>query len=168
MNTLYFDMDGVVADWDAGIEQLLKLPRKPPEADPDPTWGYDHWPKIRDHIHMYRNLPLVDRAGELVDLGRRLRDEKGWQLLFLTAVPRNNDMHWAFWDKFLWCQDYFPDIPVHFGPFSDTKWQHCQAGDILIDDRRTNIDSWNDAGGQGFYVKSGQIAPAIEFLQGLL
>ena len=168
MTTLFFDMDGVVADWDAHIEHLLGVAPKAPDADPDPTWGYDHWQKIKQHQRLYADLPLVDRANELIDLGRQFRDKQGYQLLFLTAVPRGNDVHWAFWDKFQWCQRYFPDIPVHFGPFSDSKHQHCQPGDILIDDRKSNIEQWTAAGGRGFYVKSGEIGPAIDYLKGLL
>ena len=34
-----------------------------------------------------------------------------------------------------------------FGPYSKDKWQHCNAGDILIDDRQSNIDEWRAAGG---------------------
>ena len=168
MKTIHLDMDGVVADWDAGVEALIGQRRKLPEDDPDPTWGYEHWDRIRSHIRMYRDLPLVANCEQLVDAARQLRDTGQWDLVFLTAVPRKNDVHWAFWDKFTWCQRHFPDIPVHFGPFSDTKWQHCQPGDILIDDRRSNIDKWNEVGGKGFYVRSGEIMPAVDFLKGLL
>ena len=34
-----------------------------------------------------------------------------------------------------------------FGPFSKDKHVHCQAGDILIDDRASNIEEWRAAGG---------------------
>jgi 5'(3')-deoxyribonucleotidase len=68
--------------------------------------------------------------------------------MFLTAVPKGNDVPWAFYDKVVWVQNYFPDIPVMFGPFSKDKWQHCKPGDILIDDRKSNIAEWQAAGGR--------------------
>ena len=34
-----------------------------------------------------------------------------------------------------------------FGPFSKDKHVHCQPGDILIDDRASNIEEWSAAGG---------------------
>ena len=69
--------------------------------------------------------------------------------MFLTAVPKGNDVKWAFYDKVIWAQSYFPAIPVHFGPFSERKYEHCTPGDILIDDRESNITAWNTAGGNG-------------------
>jgi hypothetical protein len=56
-------------------------------------------------------------------------------------------VHWAFWDKILWAQERYPDIPVHFGPYSEDKQKHCVPGDILVDDRPDNCQSWRDAGG---------------------
>jgi hypothetical protein len=62
-------------------------------------------------------------------------------------VPKGNDVKWAFYDKVMWAQKYYPNIPVHFGPYSVDKWHHCQLGDILIDDRASNIEEWRAAGG---------------------
>ena len=67
--------------------------------------------------------------------------------MFLTAVPRNNDVKWAFYDKMIWASNYFPDIPVMFGPYSHDKHVHCQPGDVLIDDRTSNCTEWRRAGG---------------------
>jgi 5'(3')-deoxyribonucleotidase len=72
--------------------------------------------------------------------------------MFLTAMPKGNDVPWAFWDKMLWAQEYFPDIAVHFGPYSTDKWQHCNPGDILVDDRVDNCNSWEEAGGAAVLV----------------
>jgi hypothetical protein len=62
-------------------------------------------------------------------------------------VPKANDISWAFYDKVIWAQTNFPGIPVMFGPYSKDKWKHCLTGDILIDDRSSNIDEWRAAGG---------------------
>jgi 5'(3')-deoxyribonucleotidase len=60
---------------------------------------------------------------------------------------------WAFNDKVYWARNYFATIPVMFGPFSKDKHQHCQPGDILIDDRRSNIEEWRVSGGIGILHK---------------
>jgi len=65
----------------------------------------------------------------------------------LTALPHDYSVPFASYDKVLWAQERFPDIPVLFGPFSHDKWRHCEPGDILIDDRVSNCEEWIRAGG---------------------
>jgi len=163
-NTFYLDMDGVMADWETAASNFLGRPLK------DYVTGHykntpEEWLRIRDQSRFYRHLPLMPRAQELADLGRRYRDELGWHLKFLTAVPKNDDMPWAFYDKVLWALDYFPDIPVMFGPHSQDKHRHCQQGDILVDDRRSNCEEWTRAGGWAIRVLDGSLDSAIAVLR---
>lgn len=141
MKTIYLDMDGVVADFDAYAEQFLKT------RSADGRWSREHWNQLREHKRMYRDLPKTPEADELVDAVRKLCNERNYNLLFLTAVPKGNDFHWAFYDKMIWVQQYYPDIAVHFGPYSVDKQVHCNPGDVLIDDRLSNIQEWELAGG---------------------
>jgi hypothetical protein len=39
------------------------------------------------------------------------------------------------------------NIPVFFGPYAYDKHKHCEIGDILIDDRQSNCEEWEAAGG---------------------
>lgn len=157
-------MDGVVADWTAGTAQLVGYRLDDPHARfPDGDWK-----KIREHRRLYRDLPLMPRAFEMVDLARQFRDELGWELVFLTAVPHKNDMHYAFSDKMKWAEKYFPDIPVHFGPFSQDKDKHCKPGDILVDDRWDNCEQWEKAGGIAVRVRYDQYGNAINQLKEIL
>jgi len=153
-------MDGVVADWDTAAEEYLGMKKK----SEDGRWGEQQWHRIRTHERFFSQLPLMPRATELVDLAREFRSQ-GWRLLFLTAVPRNNDHPWSFYDKMLWTQKYFPDIPVHFGPYSEDKKDHCKKGDILVDDRSSNIEEWRHRGGIGIKVDDRDLAMAIETLR---
>ena len=141
MTTLYLDMDGVVADFDEYAARTLGIP---PSSGiyPDEVWY-----KLASNERLYRDLIKTPYADQLVDECKDLAATKGYNLLFLTAVPKGNDVKWAFYDKVIWAQNYFPDIPIHFGPFSKNKWQHCQPSDILIDDRLSNIEEWRVAGG---------------------
>lgn len=103
-------------------------------------------------MRLFRNLPKMPQADEMVNLARKIRDDLGYELIFLTAIPHYNDVHWAFWDKMLWAQERYPDIPVHFGPYSEDKKKHCIAGDILVDDRIDNCEGWREAGGVAIRV----------------
>lgn len=153
MPTFYLDMDGVCADFDTAAEQFLGI-------DPvrDPIRGHyklteSQWDILKTQSSFYRDLPLMDLSQSLVNLARCYRDQLGWNLLFLTAVPKDLDMPWAFWDKCLWAQTHWPDIPVMFGPLSRDKWRHCSQGDILVDDRPDNCLSWRAQGGLAFQVQ---------------
>lgn len=141
MTTVYIDMDGVVADFDEYAARTLGLP---PSAG---IYPYDKWQKIAANPRLYRDLIKTEYADRLVEECQDLALTKEYEILFLTAVPKGNDVKWSFYDKILWAQKYFPQIPVMFGPYSKDKWRHCQPGDILIDDRQSNIDEWRAAGG---------------------
>lgn len=138
-------MDGVVADFDAYAADVAGLP---------PSGGMytpEQWQRVASNPRLYRDLPKTDYADNLVDVCRSFCKVRGMQLIFLTAVPKDNDMHWSFYDKVKWVDKHYPDIPVHFGPFSKDKHVHCQPGDILIDDRLSNIAEWAEAGGNAIH-----------------
>jgi 5'(3')-deoxyribonucleotidase len=147
MTTLYLDMDGVVADFDEYAARTLGIP---------PSQGIypnEVWYKLATNSRLYRDLIKTPYADELVFQCSIIAKQQGYELKFLTAVPKGNDVPWAFYDKVIWAQKYFPGIPVMFGPFSKDKYVHCQPGDILIDDRTSNIEEWRVAGGLGILHK---------------
>jgi 5'(3')-deoxyribonucleotidase len=143
MTTIYLDMDGVVADFDEYAARTLGIP---------PSQGIypnEVWYKLATNSRLYRDLVKTPYADKLVFRCSVIAKQQGYELKFLTAVPKGNDVPWAFYDKVIWAQKYFPGIPVMFGPFSKDKYIHCQPGDILIDDRTSNIEEWRVAGGLG-------------------
>ena len=160
-NTFYLDMDGVVADWDRAASEFLGRPQRPANDLTHYKNTPEEWLRIKTQQRFYRSLPLMPRCGELVDLARRYRDALGWNLLFLTAVPKDDDVPWAYYDKVLWAGEHFPDIPVHFGPHSWDKYKHCRQGDILVDDRPDNCSSWISAGGLAVQVLGNDLSDAI-------
>ena len=147
---IYLDMDDVVADWQQAAQDYLKIEwRKDTERLPLPQWN-----SLRSYQRFYRDLPVKSGAPTLVQwcqlyVGRNshLHEELG--VAFLSAIPHQNDMPWAVQDKVFWADRYFPGIPVFIGPYSGDKHLHCRPGDILIDDRESNITSWIAAGGRG-------------------
>lgn len=143
MNTLYLDMDGVVADFDGYAHRVLGLP---------PSGGIypdDVWQQLAQNPRIYRDLLPTPYAGQLFRECVNFCLKHKYEWAFLTAVPKGNDVKHAFYDKVEWVQKYFPSTTVFFGPFSKDKHQHCRPGDILIDDRRSNIEEWRASGGLG-------------------
>ena len=160
---IYLDMDDVVADWHTAAQEFLRM-RWHKENERIPQ---EDWDRIKMNSHFYRELPLKENANDLVDYCRdAVQTGKADELRFLSALPRNNDMTWAVWDKVLWAQEHFPGIPVFLGPYSYDKWKHCNPGDILIDDRTSNCTEWRNAGGLSHIYKTWE--PCKEWLDKLL
>ena len=160
MTTLYLDMDGVVADFDGYAYKTLGVPPS------DGIYPNDIWVKLAENNRIYRDLMPTKYAGELVLECSKIAERNSLELLFLTAVPKGNDVAWAFYDKVCWAKLHFPNIPVHFGPYSKDKHHHCVPGDILIDDRRSNIEEWRAAGGLAILHKD--YADTVNQLEALL
>ena len=155
IKTFYLDMDGVVADFDSAAEAVLDIAPRIKPINGIYKLSESEWKDIKiRYPRFYRDLPKMEDADQLVDIGRRYRDLLGWDLLFLTAVPKEDDMPWAFWDKIQWVRERYPEIAVHFGPHSSDKWRHCRPGDILVDDRPDNCQQWREAGGWSLEVKN--------------
>lgn len=161
MTTIYLDMDGVVADFNQYVKQILNTDKI------SHNWPPEEWRKISNNPRLYRDLDKTPEADKLVKFCQLVCQEKNWDLLFLTAVPKNNDIPWAYYDKIIWAQKHFPKIPVLFGPHSHDKWWHCQPGDILIDDRPSNCEEWKKAGGYSI-LHEGDIANTLRELSKLL
>jgi hypothetical protein len=143
---IYLDMDDVVADWRTAAEDFLQL--KFPNGDQWSRIPDDKWQELKRNSRFYRNLPIKEGAHELVQFCRdAVANGLADDLRFLTALPHNDDMPYAAYDKVLWAMERFERIPVLLGPYSDDKWRHCKPGDILIDDRTSNCSQWRSAGG---------------------
>lgn len=161
---LHLDMDGVVADWRAYVAQVIGYDLTDARAHyPDSDWDL-----IRSHDRIFRDLPKTGQADQLVNEARLWRDRLGYDLLFLTAIPRDNEFPWTFWDKFTWAQRYYPDIPVWFGPYSRDKQLRSGVDQILVDDRTDNCQSWRERGGIAILVETpSEVEPAIRELESL-
>lgn len=161
MAKIYIDMDGVVADFDTYVSRVLDMPL------PENRWPKSLWQQITANPRLYSKLPKTAEADGLLEYCRYLRDIANYELFFLTAVPKGNDVHWAFYDKVNWGIKYFPDVPVHFGPFAKNKQEHCMPGDILIDDKLENIKEWCAVGGHGI-LHRGHLDETLEALRGII
>lgn len=143
---LYIDMDDVVADFKGYAQHILGYPFNEQILDEV------EWNKVKLNQRLFRDLNLtVDARQMMSDIGKYLELNKHISIFFLTAIPRNNDCPWAFYDKVIWANRFFPNIPVLFGPYSRDKYKHCKfKTDILIDDRIENVNEWISAGGTAY------------------
>lgn len=150
MNSLniYVDMDEVVADFKGYAEEFFQRTLDDRERLPP-----EQWQRLSSNPRLYRDLKVRDGAYELMNWLRVTCAERVIGLYFLTAIPRNNDVPYAVMDKVEWCQKYFPGIPCFIGPYSREKVKRCNPGDILIDDRLSNVTEWIEAGGRAYQYK---------------
>jgi hypothetical protein len=141
-------MDGVVADFNAFIGSVLGRTVKWTDRSITP----EEWEVVAAIDNVYFQLPLLKDATTLVGYCSQFKDE--YRVEFLTALPSKKLMPEVAGDKQKWVDKYFPGYKVNFGPYSTDKWKWCKPGDILIDDRSSNIIDWYEKGkGIGIYYK---------------
>ena len=124
---IYFDMDGVLTNFKKRIEEY--------KAEGKQT-DYEFWVSLEELLDKNVVLPLASRH----------------QVGIITALP-NKPKH-AFdaeLGKRKWLNDHYSGVfdPIYIT--SNSKAQYCKPGDILIDNKQSNIDAWKSAGGIGIY-----------------
>jgi hypothetical protein len=147
-NTIYVDMDGVIADFDAFV--LKHMGRTYGANEPGGTHkDQELWDFLENVPNLYRQLEPTPYAYDLWNLVQSF----GANVEILTAIPRRAStpaslLATSEQDKRDWMAHYFnADVKVNLGPLSKDKWKHASPGDILIDDRRDNIQDWHNVGG---------------------
>jgi 5'(3')-deoxyribonucleotidase len=163
MRTIFVDMDGVVADFDTFASNLLG--RKIGWHDSKFDLTNEEWQMLSSVDRLYYQLPLMPDATKLIDYVKSLSAQ--FNVQFLTAVPRRSTMPEAKADKQAWVDKYFPDMKMDIGPFSRDKQKWCKPGDILIDDRPSNIEEWTAAGGIAIY-HTGDVEKTINTLNEII
>lgn len=166
MRTIYLDMDGVFAAFDKPAKSLLGRPIGWGEAvditDAEWMWLASERPRL------FAELPVCDGALEFAAMLRehyQYDEELGevnlaypnkvFKLEWLTAIPRNTSFKYATMDKVVWGLKNFPGIDVCIGPYSRDKMNLAGIGEILIDDRLSNLQAWAGKGGQAIYHPTG-------------
>ena len=159
MKTIFVDMDGVVADFDTFASDLLGRKIGWHQSKFDLT--SEEWEKLTTVDRLYYQLPLMPDATKLIAYVKSLSTR--FYVQFLTAVPRRTTMPDARADKQAWVDKYFPGMKMDIGPYSHDKQKWCSPGDILIDDRPSNIKEWTEAGGIAIY-HTGDVDKTIKTL----
>lgn len=144
--TLYCDMDGVLADFDTGLNKHV------PSYSVGVKLTKDHHEEIANIDHnWWINIPPIPDAKLLWNAIKRLHPE------ILSA--------WAPWDevrskagKLVWMRNHFGVLPSQINLVSrKEKRDYAMSGglpNVLIDDYDKNIAEFTAAGGVGIHHKS--------------
>ena len=152
---VFFDMDGVLADFDNGVRELCGM--EPSSQGNDWKPGDDDlmWEKIRGVEQFYDKLQLMPGAKEMFD---RVYEKYGENCQILTGIPKpKRGILTAGDDKTIWSHRLLSkDLVVNI-VFREQKPDYCKGKDcILIDDLEGNIADWEKTGGTGIVHKSAE------------
>ena len=144
---IYFDMDGVLADFNKGVKTLCGIPA--PDQGPDNKAENDAmWKAIRAVDHFYDKL---DPIAGMPELFMELFGKYGQDCQILTAVPKpKRNIPMAGDDKRSWVKRVLdPQVKVNI-VVREEKKDFCNGADsILIDDLASNISEWEEFDGTG-------------------
>lgn len=149
---IYFDMDGVLADFDRGIRELchmdsLNQAHKSKEAD-DAMWE-----AVKNVAHFYDKLEPIPGA---LHMFQTLHDKYGDKCEILSGIPKpHRGILTSGEDKTVWTHRLLGEDVVVNIVFREEKKNYVKGlGYILIDDLEKNIKEWNEAGGTGIHFTS--------------
>lgn len=149
---IYFDMDGVLADFDRGVEELCGVPC--PEQGKSRTQEEDDlmWERMRSVDRFYDRLEPMPGALELFGI---LRARYGDRVEILTGIPKpKRGILTAGVDKITWVHRLLGEDVVVNIVYRAEKVNYCKGpGCILIDDLPVNISEWQAAGGTGILYR---------------
>lgn len=151
---IYFDMDGVLADFARGTAELCHIA---PVDQSKSTRAQDDrlFEAIRDTEHFYDRLEPMPGA---VEMFRAVWEKYKDRCEILTGIPKP----WcgivtAGEDKIAWVKRLLnPDVKVNI-VFREEKKEYCKGQEyVLIDDFNKNIKEWESFGGTGILNESAE------------
>lgn len=174
---IYFDMDGVLADFDRAAQQFacpgqLNLNKATRNMSLDAVaQKRARWHAIESDRNFWANIPVMDGIFALLDAAA-----KCGELYVLTSVPGAKNfaggvgyVDYVESEKRAWIARNmsmcFDDKHVIVARIAKEKRVPPTKNDILIDDRVENIADWIAAGGQGIVFTSP--AQAIQAIKDL-
>ena len=160
VNRIFLDMDGVLADFLKGVEQPEYIGHPLTNDDAGHT-EYDLRKEELTNKRLFANLPPMADMYDLIAYVKHC--EVPWEILTAAGTVNRN---LVVYDKNEWVKRYVdPTIPVTCTFSGSQKAAYALEGNVLIDDRKKNIDAWVAAGGIGIVHTSA--ADTIEQLKTL-
>jgi len=144
---IYFDMDGVLADFDGGIRNLCHMePVKQKKEENEET--YRMWDSVRSIEHFYDRLePYPDTVNIFFILKNKYKN----RVEILTGIPKpKRHIENAAEDKIRWVRRILGEDVIVNIVYKEEKKNFVRSKEcILIDDYSVNIEEWNSMGGTG-------------------
>ena len=159
MKKVYFDLDGVLADFDGGIRDLCGL-EPMPQGMKDDAREDAMFKAMREVGHFYGKLePYADALALLHDVLAALGPDN---VAILTGVPKpRRGIPEAADDKREWIRRHVAaPIEVHTVYRVEKARFAGSRAHILIDDFETTIEEWEKAGGAGIHHTSAETTRA--------
>ena len=151
---IYFDMDGVLADFERGVKEICGLePISQNAKNNDSSAECEMWEAIRKTGNFYDRLELMPGAKEMFD---SVYEKYGDKCEILTGIPKpKRGIITAGDDKKTWVKRLLSkDIKVNI-VYREEKPQYCTGKEcVLIDDFEKNIKEWEAIGGTGILNRS--------------
>jgi len=148
---IYLDMDGVIADFNTRFKDLSGIEPREFESKYGRKAFWDFIDE-ENKIKFWVGIPPMPGASELVSY----ISKHDYEILTAPSIKDQSRL-----GKNLWVRnhvgDIFPSKPKVTFKFSKEKHkvkQNLSQFDILIDDRQSIIDNWNNAGGFGILYQS--------------
>lgn len=143
---VFVDVDGVLADYGAGITQILYEPYNDELFKTNKAYKKKIWNVVKQYSNqggqLWLSLKVMPGAMELWNFLKPYNPE------ILTATGRSM-AEFVKQQKQQWIQTHFGDAVAHIVTSGADKQQYAQPNHILIDDRADNIAAWEAAGGIG-------------------
>lgn len=137
------DMDGTLADYDAGLardydkiiddEELnyAELMQRFGDRDKLPQYIFERRQLITSQVGWWRNLPKLDVGFEIVSV----LDEFHFDFHVATKGPSSKPQAWK--EKVEWVREHLPEASVHV-----TEQKSLLYGKVLVDDWPPYVESW--------------------------
>ena len=159
VDKIYFDMDGVLADFSLGVVEMLKMmPRN--QKYQEESYNNKLFDAIRDYPDFYYHLKPIEGSIEILNELRKKYDVE-----ILTGIPKpEKGIIEAADNKKAWIRKYFDDELVVNAVQRRDKQKFCKGESyILIDDYDINIKQWIKKGGTGIlFVTPKQFKSELE------
>ena len=149
--TIYLDMDGVIADFFGGVEQM---------------YGVNHWKQLTSDktkdlkqevinrisgSDFFATLPKFPTADQLIDMIKKFT---GGKFSILTSPLKGDHENSAKWKK-VWINQNIEQPEETIVTGRKEKYAVTDGvQNILIDDRPVNIERWTGRGGYGILYQA--------------
>lgn len=148
MKKVFFDLDGVLADWEAGFIDVTGIMLE--EFNSKTKQQRDEIKKVFLNKAFYMGLKPIEMGFKNL----RSYIDAGVPVAILTSVGEHASEECAeakkIWLESMVGEEVMKKIEFLWVTTSEDKAKYAQPGYVLIDDRMKAIEPWVTAGGVGF------------------